>query len=366
MKRVLLLGFGKTDHMPYMNLYIDTFQNSEIDLVCWERDGQASAAVPKGVSRVHVFSEPMENTLPLHKKLTHFQHYRHFVCQLLRRQRYDLMIVMQAAPGLILLDKLLIGYRGKYLLDFRDLSYEHIPIYRAATRSLAKGARAVFVSSNAFRQYLPQNIPIYTVHNYLEESLEYPPREIDTSRKPIRICFWGFPRGIETNRRLMDAIGNDDRFELHYFGRKGAEGSAMEQYAAALRYRNIFFHGAYVPSERYAFIAQTDIIHNAFDLNRTMKYAVSNKYYDGLIFAIPQLCTKGSYMGELVTEQGVGLAIDLSRDDIASQIITYYTSISAGPFRQCCKNRMAQVQTEQEAVKQLLKVLEADSKMQVK
>lgn len=358
MKRILLLGFGKIHHMPYIDLYRSTFRHAEVDLVCWERDGCIPEDMPDGIAHVYAFSEPMENDIPLRRKVAHFLHYRAFVRRILRQKRYDLIVCMQATPGIVLLDQLRLRYRRKYLLDFRDLSYEHIPVYRMLTHQLAKGARAVFVSSNAFRPYLPDDLPVYTVHNYVEASLAHPPHALEKDRRPIRICFWGFIRGLETNRRLLDALGNDDRFELHYYGCKGADGSELERYAADKGYRNVAFHGPYAPEERYGFIAQTDIIHNAFDLDCTMTCAVSNKYYDGLIFGLPQLCTKGSHMGDIVTAQEVGLAVDLSRDDVAEQIMTYYQSVDADAFRQRCSERMEQIRAEQVLAKQLLRTLE--------
>lgn len=358
MKKVLLLGFGSVSHMPYMNLYIDTFKNSEIDLVCWEREGHSDIEVPTGINQLFIHTDVVENSIPLRYKLLHFFGYRRFVCKILRDKKYDLVVSMQAAPGLVLLDKLLLAYRRRYILDFRDLSYEHILLYRFLTDILAKNAMSVFVSSDAFREYLPSNIEIYSVHNYLEESLSYQRATIDKSKQPLRICFWGLLRGYETNCRLMEALGNDDRFELHYYGHSGICGNMMKQFADKHSLSNVFFHGSYMPMERYDFIVRTDLIHNAFDLDRTMKNAVSNKYYDGLIFGIPQLCTKGSYMGTLVTNNGVGMEIDPLSAGLAEQIYSYYRELNVEQFTTNCNRTMKTVFEDQAKVKQVLNQFE--------
>jgi len=130
---------------------------------------------------------------------------------------------------------------------------------------------------------------------------------------------------------------------MHYYGRMGKDGEAMQRFAQENGVENIRFHGAYRPSDRYAFIAQTDLVHNVFDLDRTMTHAVSNKYYDGLIFRIPQLCAKGSYMGRLVMKNGVGCAVDFLREDIADQIANYYYTLQADRFTACCEQTLETV-----------------------
>ena len=68
-----------------------------------------------------------------------------------------------------------------------------------------------------------------------------------------------------------------------------------------------------------------------------MMYATSNKYCDGAIFRIPQICTKGSYMGEKVEEHGVGCAIDMDSATLADDIYTYYNSIEKNKFMADCE-----------------------------
>ena len=360
MKRVLLLGFGKISHMPYMQLYLDSFKEARIDLVYWDRDGEPDADVPSRITSTFKFSGRMDSNLPGRAKLKQFAGYRKIANEVLKAGQYDLIVSMQAMPGLILLDKLITGYRKRYILDFRDLSYEHIPVYRKLIGVLARHSKLVFVSSNAFRAYLPKDIPIYTIHNYLENSFGYIKCSSPRNERPLRVSYWGLLRGRDTNKRLISAIGNDDRFELHYYGRLGNEGKDIQAYSQEHHFVNVFFHGAYLPEERYRFIENTDILHNAFDLDRMMKNAVSNKYYDGVIFRIPQICTKGSHMGTLITQQGIGLAIDPAHEDIADMLWSYYHGLDRKQFASDCELVMQQVCAEQSVVKQLLADCESD------
>ena len=61
-------------------------------------------------------------------------------------------------------------------------------------------------------------------------------------------------------------------------------------------YDNVFFHGEYSAADRLNMAKNTDIIHNLYDkTDKTSHIAMGNKYYDGPLFSLPQLCTTDSY-----------------------------------------------------------------------
>lgn len=353
--KVLLLGFGKIAYMPYMHFYLDNLKNIEFELIYWDRDGKVDAEVPNTISKSYKFEKHLEEQLPFKKKLKYFWAYRRFALNVLRNNRYDRIIVLHTTPGLTLLDFLIRNYKGKYLLDFRDISYEYFTAYKKLVGVLAKKARFVFVSSNAFRKFLPQQLPIYTIHNYLEDSLNHCNiQNRHAATKPLRISYWGLVRQFGINKKMMDSLGNDPRFEIHYYGRMQQNGRDMEQYAKTKGYRNIFFHGSYMPEERYQFAANTEIIHNIYDLGYVMRNAMGNKYYDGIIFEIPQICTKGSYMGDCVAEKQVGFAVDLDSTSLADDIWNYYVSINWEGFHTACKRALSVVLEEQKTAKAVM------------
>lgn len=358
MIKVLLLGFGKIAYMPYMNFYLDTLSGKDVqfELIYWDRDGKPDAKAPQCISKVYKFEAHLEEQLPFKNKLKYFARYRKFALNILKNNRYDRIIVLHTTPGLTLLDYLVRKYRGHYLLDFRDVSYEYIPVYRKLVGVLSKNSALTFVSSNAFRKFLPSERNVFTIHNYLEDSLNHEMirNHEKRERKTIRVSYWGLVRQVDVNKKLMDALGNDPRFELHYYGRMQQDGRDMEQYAHGKGYSNVYFHGAYMPEDRYRFAEHTDIIHNIYDCGYTTGNAMGNKYYDGIIFGIPQICTKGSYMGELAEKAGVGLTVDLDSFNLADVIWNYYDSISWDSFEKSCFDELESVVGQQKVAKQKL------------
>lgn len=358
--RVLLLGFGKIAYMPYMNFHLDALSDVpdiHFELVYWDRDGKPDADVPEQIDKAYKFEAHLEEQLPFKKKFKYFVRYREFALKILRKNTYDRIIVLHTTPGLTLLDYLRRHYKGGYVLDFRDVSYEYVPVYRRLVGRLAEGSAITLVSSNAFRKFLPRLQNIYTVHNYLEDAMNHRMvRGASTRhRDVIQVSYWGLVRQVDVNKKVMDALGNDPRFELHYYGRMQQDGRDMQKYAEKKQYRNVWFHGQYMPDERYDFAQKTDLIHNLYDCGNTTGNAMGNKYYDGIIFGIPQLCTDGSYMGKVVSKQGVGISLDLDDKDMADRIWDYYQSMDWGKFEVRCGKAVDRVLKEQTNTKEQLK-----------
>ncbi len=87
-----------------------------------------------------------------------------------------------------------------------------------------------------------------------------------------------------------------------------------------------FFHGEYTPEQRYEFVRNTDLIHNLYRDGNTM-LAMGNKYYDGVIFYLPQLCMNSSFMAEKAKKADVGFECDPSEDDFCNKVYNYYSAL---------------------------------------
>ena len=77
-----------------------------------------------------------------------------------------------------------------------------------------------------------------------------------------------------------------------------------------------------------------------------MKPAMSNKFYDGLTFYIPQLCSTGSFMGMQVTRQQFGMELDPSSECFANSVYDYYNSINWVDFESQCDHNLERIIVE--------------------
>lgn len=345
--RILMLGFAKQAHMPYVEFYRQVLAESdhELHLVYWNRDLKPEPSLVDSDAIKHEFRVYQEDEVSKWTKIISFLKYRGFAKRIIRADTYDLLIVLTTIPGILLADLLLTKFAAKYIFDYRDVTYEANPIYRTLVDRLVKKSFATFVSSDAFRPLLPLLDKVYTSHNLGLEVLESGEAKARKSRVgPIRIRFWGLIRHYDINRAMIDRLANDARFELHFHGREQNTGNMLRQYCQAQGVENVFFHGPY--ENRFSIAAETDLLHNIYENDAQMGRAMTNKFYDGIALRIPQLTQAGSFAASVVSDCGVGLACDPYLTSFATQVFDYYTSISWDEFERKCRSQLDTVLNE--------------------
>ncbi len=339
--KILIIGFAKIKYMPYLNLYLDNIDTNknEVHILYWNRDlQQEDVSHIKNVT-LHEFKCYQEDDVSRVSKIGSFLKFRRFAKKLIKKEKFDFLIVLTSVLAVLLSDILSGKYKNKYFFDYRDVTYERYGFYKKLVQTIEKKSRLTFVSSDAFRVYFPEDDQkrIQTTYNFLTDSLNHrKDKELfGIKSEKIRIAFWGFIRHEEINTKIIKRIGNDQRFELHYYGREQETARNLKKYAETNNIKNVFFHGEYKPEDRYEFIKNTDVIHNIYD-DSNMMCATSNKYCDGAIFRIPQICTQGSYMGKKVEEYGIGCAVDVNSKEFADRVYHYYNCIDENQFRENC------------------------------
>ncbi len=336
--KILLLGFAKIKYTPYANFYLDNIDTKKhsVTFLYWNRDCK-DEELPRQDIEYLEFRCYQEDDVKKWSKISNFLKYRAFVKKHLKGNKYDLVIVLSTIPG-ILLSSELKKYKGKYIFDYRDETYERYAFYKRLVHKLVKNSRVTFVSSDGFRPLLPstEQDKIYASHNILSDSLLHrdEKRRFGVDSNKIRIAFWGLIRPYSLNEALIKRIALDKRFELHYYGRIQNTGERLSAYAAFIGADNVFFHGEYKPEERYAFATVTDIMHNIYGSGG--RRLMANKYYDGAIFRIPQLCQRGSYMSDVAERAGIGIGVDVNDDNLLDSIYEYFTQLDKDDFDSKC------------------------------
>ena len=77
-------------------------------------------------------------------------------------------------------------------------------------------------------------------------------------------------------------------------------------------------------------------------------------YYDGIIFKIPQLCMKDSYMGQRAMLNGIGLECDPFKADFTDAIFSYYRSLQLDQFNKNCDMELECVLKEYQTGEQII------------
>ncbi len=356
--KIAILGFTKIKYMPYMHFYLDQIdrQENDVHLIYWKRDDNPDVALPDGV-KGHTFDYPMSDALPLRKKIPGILKYGRFAKKIIKDLRPDFLIILHSTTGISIYRTLTAKYKKKYIFDYRDATYEEISFYGKLVQKIAQNSILCFTSSDGFRKYLPNDPRPLSSHNITNVSFRKDIADLLPRKKhtPIRIAFWGLIRNKKSNEAIIQKLGGDERFELHYYGRaQGGMLTLMKE--STQKYKNVFFHGEYFPKDRLEMAKNTDMIHNIFDLDdKTMPIAMSNKYYDGPLFGLPQLCAKGSLMGSLCTKYGIGLECSPFDEDFAEAIYNYYCGLNSAVFLEKSDKELDRVLAEVEYGNQRIK-----------
>lgn len=348
--KILIMGFTKIKYMPYINFYLENIsKENDIHILYWNRDLKDEVISEYSDFVLHEFRCYQEDDVSKFSKIGSFIKYRKYASRIIKQEKFDFVIFLHSLPGVLIYDTLLKKYKHKYIFDYRDSTYESCPPFKSVIGNLVKYSSATFVSSDAFRRFLPVEYKdkILTSHNMLMDSLFHrdEKKKYGIESEKIRIAFWGFIRHEEINRELIKKITADSRFELHYYGREQQVALNLKKYAKEIAASNVFFHGEYRPEERYEFVRSTDIIHNVYKDSNTM-LAMGNKYYDAAIFYLPLMSMEGSFMAETAEKAQIGFSVNPYDDDFTDKLCEAYKSVDRSEFDQKCNAELDRVLEE--------------------
>ena len=152
-------------------------------------------------------------------------------------------------------------------------------------------------------------------------------------------------RYFEFQRQYLDALKNDSRFNIIYHG-DGPELEKYKSYCAQSGFINVHFTGSYDNSDKERLLLGAHILNNCYGYthgnNNKVKYAVSNRFYDGIINHIPQLVEMDGFKPKWANSSGVGVSFPPNRD-FANKLYDYYQSIDADRFNQSCERELKRI-----------------------
>lgn len=349
--KILIMSFGKPKFMPYLNFYIDNIdrEKHDVHLLYWNRNLEAEDVSGLENITLHEFSFFQQDDVAKLSKTESFAKYRAFALSLLKKEKFDFIFILHSLTGVVVWDYICRNYKNKYVFDYRDFTFEDFLPFKTVVASLVRNSYVTFVSSDAFRIYLPQeeNKKIRTIHN-LDSGLlinkNIDKEKFDSSDK-IKIGFWGFIRDEKINSKIIEKIGADNRFQLHYYGREQQIAENLKKLVSEKDFSNIYFHGEYKPEEKYEFMKNIDIVHNIYDDKGAM-LALGNKFYDAIAFKIPQVCMKGSFMGCLSQKEGVGFTCNPYSETFTDDLYEGFKKFKGADFENNCEKLFARFNEE--------------------
>lgn len=319
---------------PYLHRYVDACeeQNVKYEVLFWNRCGEAMH-VPKNY---FYFDFTSAEEQPFIAKLLDFMKYRKWLKGKILDRRYDKLIVLSTLSGMLIAD-LLKKYAKRYVFDIRDYSYEYFKLFYLIEKKVIHNSNYTAISSPGFKVFLPK-FDYLTIHNM--QSNETTIRS-DFKKKAygesLNVVWNGTMRYFEHQRRIIDRLSNDSRFTMYYHG-DGAELESYLTYAEKNSVKNIFFTGRYSNAKKKDLLVNADILNNSYwiDNEKEVMYALSNRYYDGLIYKIPQLVEVGTYKTALCESNHIGIGLDPRNDGFADELYDWYFTLNSSSFIKTC------------------------------
>lgn len=308
MKRILFIE-GIYPVNTRSSRIINTLKNDyNIKVVSWDR----SNIYDKSKNSLYIFSsnEGYGNKI---KKLLGIYKYFKYVKFVYTKEQPDILFVSQW-------DMLLLGF---FLKDKKEsvLIYDNIDMPSSNNKIinklllllervlLRKTDVMVFAS-----RFFKKNYNFFNKKTILLENL--PLREnyklISSNRgdQKTKLAFVGTIRYYEILEKIVDVISSLYQFELHFYG-NGPDEKKLEKYIQKKEYTNIYFYGRY----NYENISE---IYNSIDLiwavypnkDFNVKYAISNKFFESLLYEKPCFFSEKTDLGGLVEKNKIGFTID--------------------------------------------------------
>ncbi len=335
---ISLIFCGDLKYCPYLARYTERLEKQSIPyrVLFWNR-GNFTLNLPENYV---YYDSPSDESLGKLQKLKDFFAFRKWVINQLKKSKSDGLILLSTLTGVLLFDKIK-KYNKRYIFDIRDYSYEHITIFREIEKKIINNSYFTAISSKGFRAFLPEHDYIIA-HNFnRNEMIENP--KFKKQNLPLKLVWNGTVRFFDFQKRYLDALKNDDRFQLVYHG-SGTDLEKYKEYCANNDIHNVIFTGAYDNKDKVRLLKDAAILNNCYGGRDgdQLKYAISNRYYDGLLYHIPQLVETDDYKAEVTSKCGVGISLNAG-STFADELFAYYENIVADEFDIACTKALEDV-----------------------
>lgn len=290
---------------PYADIYARLFESYGVyyDIISFNRK------LDKEDTKYH-FDYYLNNGSGSFSKLKANIKYCSFVNGILKKERYDRLVVFGSQLGIGLLKTLLSDYKRKYIFDYRDLSVEQHLKY--PFKKLLNGSFMNVISSPGFKKALPQGYDYKICHNFNADFAEK--TILENSGGHWRegnkhILTIGGIRDYSANVKVIDAIKNSESYTLSFVG-KGETSERLSNYCKDNNIKNVSFVGYYKKEEEAGYIVKSDFINIFYPRLLSHDTAVSNRFYNSLIFKKPMITTANTTQGDFAANYKVGIALE--------------------------------------------------------
>lgn len=304
MKVAIIVG-NNVWNCPYIKIYTNVFEKKGVhyDIISWDRNVTDEDAIQ--------FTHPIKKGNPFSKVIACLK-YSSFVKSNLKTNGYDGVVIFSIATAILLSRFLSHHYKDRYIFDYRDLSIEQKSIFKNSFLRVLRSSFANVVSSPGFTKYLPNGFDYVLSHNFdinvVRKALVYDAKSLSIP-KSIDVLTIGGIRDYESNSQVIEALANKDGFSVRFVG-KGGSAESLKQYAEERKARNVTFEGYYPKEKEKDYINSCTFLNIFYPRRPSHDTAISNRFYNSLIYNKPMITTANTVQGDYVAKYGFGVSLD--------------------------------------------------------
>ena len=333
--RVALLLPANISYCPYANIYMRVLDELDIsyDIIYCDKNAANEPAAYR-------YDKPLDSQSGMLAKFLYYWKFSRYISKVVKSEGYNKLIVFTPQLAIFLYPFLKKYYAGRFILDYRDLSIEQK--FMGIYKKVQKMAAYNMISSPGFKKYLPKNVEYILSHNFnidiLKKAIQDFRKEtysIKSENGPINVLTIGGIRDYEQNKAVMMALGNQQGFRVSFVGR-GNAAPLLEKDAKDKRLENVTFKGFYKKEDEPCYIKESTLINIFYPRKPSHDTAISNRFYNSLIFRKPMITTKNTVQGDYSEKFNVGIAIE-STQELPEQLAGYIAKFDSRVYEE---NRM--------------------------
>lgn len=327
--KVAIISIVNIKHMTLISLFTDILEKKGIkyDLIYIDKYHINEKNNADNTFKYEIDISKSDSKI---KKIVKYFGFRGFVKKVIKNQNYDLVIIWKSETGYLLFNFLKRYFKYKYIYNIRDYAGENNPIIKIIQRKLVRNSRMTTISSKRFLNFLPKGEYkfVNSINPKFMASLEV--KNSIKKNGPINICFIGYVRFLDNDKKLLMALKNDKRFVVQYFG---AGAALLEKFSYNNNISNVSFIDSFDSTETVNLLQGADIINNLYgNHNTALDTAVSIKYYYSLLLKIPIMVWENTYMEEITQNIGNSFVFNGDYENLGDRLYSWYEKIDWNLF----------------------------------
>lgn len=329
-KKICIVGYSPRKIAPYLQRYLFVLDKMGCDFEYITRE-IADEPLDSIIEDNQYVIKYAKTRNPL-RKIFQIIEWKREVKDILKKNKYDRIIILTVYPAVILGSFLYKQCRNRYFVDIRD--YVNIlrnTILNRRLKSVINGAQFTVVSSKGFLAWMPSKERVCAIHNIQDIDMNCKIAEDISNKEKIVIGYLGVIAYVDTNLKLIMDLAQNSRYSLLYAGIYRDNG-CLKGFCEKERIANVVLKGEFENTGRFELYKEVDIINAIYGNDSiVVRSALPNKLYDSAIYKKPILVSSGTYLASIVRKFHLGVAIDIN-SDIAGQIDDYISHFCLKDF----------------------------------